>query len=115
MDADLGEVHVEQLLGCRVRDSDGVVLGRLEDFRVEIVDGEAVVTEFHIGGAAVLERIAGFLSELPLIRYLPFRLTEYRVRWQDIDLSDGRRPRVVARKADLRRVPQDAETPPGAQ
>jgi len=50
-----------------------------------------------------------------LIRYLPLRLTEYRVRWQDIDLSDGRRPRVVARKADLRRVPQDAETPSGAQ
>jgi len=104
------EVHVEQVLGKRVRDLDGAVLGRLEDFRVEIVDGETVITEFHIGGAAIIERIAGFMSELPIIEHLPFGLTEYRVRWQDVDLSDSRRPHVTVRKADLRRVPRDAPT-----
>jgi hypothetical protein len=110
MSDDLAEVHVEQLLGKRIHDVDGAVLGRLEDFRVEIVDGETVVTEFHIGGAAIIERIAGFMSELPIVEHLPFGLTEYRVRWQDVDLSDSRRPRVTVRKADLRRVPRDAPT-----
>ncbi|HEY4218278.1 MAG TPA: hypothetical protein VGM67_14145 [Gemmatimonadaceae bacterium] len=104
----MAEVHVEQLLGYRVRDPDGTVLGRLEDFQVEIVDGEAVVTEFHIGGAAIIERIAGFMAELPVIKYLPFGVTEYRVRWQDVDLSDGRRPRVRVRKSELTRVRRDA-------
>jgi sporulation protein YlmC with PRC-barrel domain len=101
MMATRGEVHVEQLLGYRVRDPDGCVVGRLEEFRVDIVDGEAVVTEFHIGGAAVLERIAGFASELPLVRHLPFTFTKYRVPWQDMDLSDPERPRVRVPRAEL--------------
>lgn len=95
------EVHVEQLLGYRVRDPDGRVVGRLEEFRVEVVDGEAVITEFHIGSAAVLERITGFASELPFLRHLPFKFTEYRVRWQDMDLSDPRNPRVRVRRDEL--------------
>jgi sporulation protein YlmC with PRC-barrel domain len=102
------EAHVERLLGFRVRDADGRVLGRLEDFRVEIVDGEAVVTEFHIGSAAFVERITGFVSQLPLIEHLPFELKEYRVRWQDVDLSDPRHPRVRVRRDTLIRVSRDA-------
>ncbi|MDB4877203.1 MAG: hypothetical protein JWM41_3649 [Gemmatimonadetes bacterium] len=98
------EVHVERLLGYRVRDADGRHIGRLEDFRVEVVDGEAVITEFHIGSAAFVERITGFVSQLPLIAYLPFALKEYRVRWQDMDLSDPRHPRVLVPKAALDRV-----------
>ena len=100
----LVEVHVEQLLGFRVRDPDGCVVGRLEEFRVEVVDGEAVITEFHIGSAAVLERITGFASQLPLLRHLPFKFTEYRVRWQDMDLSDPDNPRIRVRRGALAKL-----------
>ena len=106
MTIDPQEAHVERLLGYRVRDCDGCVVGRLEEFRVEVIDGEAVVTEFHIGSGGLLERIAGFMSELPLIRYLAFSTTEYCVRWQDVDLSDPRRPRLRITRAELvRRAP----------
>lgn len=101
------EVHIERLLGRRVRDADGRVVGRLEEFRVDIIDGEPCVTEFHIGGAALIERITGFASALPLLQSLPFVRTEYRVRWQDVDLSDPSNPRVRVRCAELEAVQRD--------
>ena len=100
------EAHVELLLGRRVRDADGGVIGRLEDFRVDVIHGESCVTEYHVGAAAVVERITGFASCLPLIDRLPFLRTEYRVRWQDMDLSDPRHPRIHLRRAELERVPR---------
>jgi hypothetical protein len=98
------EAHVEQLLGRRMLDIDGLTVGRLEEFRVELIDGEAVVTEFHVGGAALLERIAGFVTQLPFLSLLPFVRTEYRIRWQDVDLSDARHPRLRVRRAELHRA-----------
>jgi len=43
-DVEYHEAHVEHLLGRQVRDIDGRVVGRLEELRVEVVDGEYVVT-----------------------------------------------------------------------
>ena len=96
------EVHVEQLLGRRVRDVHGDVAGRLEELCVEIVDGEPVVTEFHIGPAALLERIGTFVRLLPFFSLLPSRRTLYRVRWQDIDLTDQRHPTLRCPRSELR-------------
>ena len=95
------EAHVEHLIGRRVRDADDRVIGRLEEFRVEVVDGEYVITEFHVGGAAVLERIAAFVTQLPFLRYIPFVRKGYRVSWEKLDLSDPRRPRVTLPRAQL--------------
>jgi sporulation protein YlmC with PRC-barrel domain len=108
----MAEVHIERLLGRRVRSADGKVVGRLEEFRVDMIDGEPCVTEFHIGGAALIERITGFASELPLLRSLPFVRTEYRVRWQDVDLSDPRNPRLSLRYAELEPVRRDVPERP---
>lgn len=95
------EVHVEQLLGKRVRDADGRVLGRLEEFHVEREDGEDVVTEFMIGPAALLERIGGFVTQLPYFRLIPLPKREYCVSWRLMDLSDPQAPRVLARRDEL--------------
>ncbi|MEO8624540.1 MAG: hypothetical protein ABI625_25890 [bacterium] len=100
------EVHVERLLGRRVRDENGVVLGRLEEFLIETVDDEPAVTEFHIGTAALIERIGAFFLKLPFIGVLGGTPTEYRVAWNLMDLSDPRRPRVRAAKQQLHRVPR---------
>jgi sporulation protein YlmC with PRC-barrel domain len=85
------EVHVEHLLGRRVRDSNGKVLGRIEEMRVEVVDGEPVVVEFHIGPAAYFERIAGFTAQLPFFGWLS-RRKEVFVDWDAMDLRDVQRP-----------------------
>jgi sporulation protein YlmC with PRC-barrel domain len=103
------EAHVEQLLGRRVRDVDGAIVGRLEEFRVRIVDGDPVVTEFHVGGAAILERIGAFGAQMPFFSWLPVNLYEYRIPWQDVDLSDPLHPRLRVRRSELRRVRRDKQ------
>jgi len=95
------EAHVEHLLGTKVRDSADQVVGRIEEFVVEVVDGEYVVTEFHIGGAALVERMAAFVTQLPFFRLIPFARKGYRVEWQDIDLADPRKPRVRRPRSEL--------------
>jgi len=96
------EIHVEQLLGKKVRDADGRVVGRLEEFHVEAVDGEHVVTEFLIGPAAALQRVGVFLKQLPFFRFIPKK--EYCVSWTLMDFSDPDRPNVRARRDELKRV-----------
>jgi sporulation protein YlmC with PRC-barrel domain len=95
------EVHVEKLLGKRVRDADGRVIGRLEEFHVEREQGEDVVTEFLIGPAALWQRIGGFVTQLPYFRFIPLRRREYCVSWKLMDLSDPEAPRVRARRGEL--------------
>jgi len=98
------EAHVEHLLGAKLHDPDGRLVGRLEELRVEIVDGDHVVTEFHVGGAALLERIAAFMTQLPFLRLIPFTRRGYRVSWTDVDLTDPSHPRVLRPRATLKRM-----------
>jgi hypothetical protein len=101
----LTEAHVEHLLGRHVRDADDQVIGRLEEFKVEIIDGDYVVTEFHVGGAALAERIAAFVTQLPFFRLIPFARRGFRVPWTELDLSDPRQPRARCRRAELQQMP----------
>ena len=102
------EAHVERLLGAKVHDSEGCVVGRVEELQVEIVDGDHVVTEFHVGGAALLERIAAFMTQLPFLRLIPFARRGYRVSWVDVDLTDPSHPRVLRPRATLTRMSLDS-------
>ena len=88
------EVHVEHLLGRRVRDANGAVIGRVEELCVEIVDGDPVVMELHVGPSALLERIGAFVHQLPFVALVPWSRRIHRIRWSEIDLSDPRHPRV---------------------
>jgi len=99
------EAHVEHLLGRRVVDVDGNTVGRLEEMHAEMIDGELVVTEFHIGAGALLERIGEFVTQLPFLRYIPYSRHMYRVPWEQFDLSDTLRPKVRVRREDLQRQP----------
>lgn len=94
---DTREAHVELLLGRLVYDERGKRVGRIEEMIVEIVDGEPVVTEFHIGAGALLERIAGFVSQLPFFGWLSSGRV-VRVPWRDMDLSNVDRPRARLRE-----------------
>ena len=96
------EAHVEHLLGRRVRDVDGAIIGRLEEIHVENIDGDEVVTEYHIGRAALIERMGAFITQLPFFRYIPFARKGYRVPWDQLDLADPLQPRVTVTRAALR-------------
>lgn len=52
------EVHLEDLLGRRVRASNGRIIGRLEEVRAEWRGNALDVTEFLIGPGALVERLA---------------------------------------------------------
>lgn len=88
------ELHVEHLIGRRVHDVDGKAVGRIHELCVENVDGEWVVTELHFGPGAILERVAGFVIQLPFFSLLPRGPRIRRARWQDIDFSNPNHPRL---------------------
>jgi sporulation protein YlmC with PRC-barrel domain len=98
------EAHVERLLGTKVCDANGELVGRLEEMIVAIVDGEPVVAEFHVGPAALLERIGAFLKNVPYFHLIPFPKRAYRVSWEEMDLSEPSRPRAKVAKNALRRL-----------
>ncbi len=85
------ELRVEQLLGRKVRDPNGAVIGRLEEFRATRDGDTWEVTEFDLGREALLERLA--------IRHFGWvpgkRPAGYRARWDQIDISDAEHPRLT--------------------
>jgi hypothetical protein len=70
-----------------------------------------VVTEYHVGPEALLERLAiGFQS---FFRNLP--RGGYAVAWDQIDPSDVERPRLTCPADQLRKLgPEDEEEEPGS-
>lgn len=91
------EVHLELLIGRRVRDREGSPAGRIEEVVAERVDLECVVREYHLGPAALLERLS--LGAARLFRGRGNGLTV--VPWDAMDLSDPEHPRLTCRLADL--------------
>ena len=93
------QVHVEILFGKRVRDANGKVAGHIESIRATWKGKDCVVEEFHLGTAALMEKLgitAGSLigvgSREPL-----------RVPWDQLDLSDPDNPRLKCAIEDLKK------------
>ena len=90
-------VRVEDLLGRRVRAADGRVVGHIEEICVERrANGDYEVVEYHLGTAALLERLA-------LVR----RLTGRRGRtlvvgWEQLDIGRPDTPVLTCAPEDLR-------------
>jgi hypothetical protein len=98
--ADKSERRVELLLGAKVHATDGSVVGRIEELRAERENGYWVVTEYHLGPTALVERLA--------VRHFgmtfPGRVHGYRVRWDQIDLSDSDHLRLTCPVEQLERI-----------
>jgi sporulation protein YlmC with PRC-barrel domain len=91
------EVHLELLLGRRVRDSRGRAAGRIEEVVADREDLDCVVREFHLGPHALVERLS-----LPLVRILRGRSHGLRrVPWDRLDLTDPVRPRLTCTLEEL--------------
>jgi sporulation protein YlmC with PRC-barrel domain len=101
------EVRVELLLGRRVLAQNGRSVGRVEEIRVERSGGGYVVTEYHVGPEALLERLAVGLQSL--FREPP--RGGYAIAWNQVDLSDPEHPRLTCPADELRRLePEDEQT-----
>lgn len=100
------EIHLELLIGKRVFALNGGSIGRLEEVRAELnARGFCFVTEFLVGSYAFLERLSAWRMGRAVLRTLPVRRRAgYRVRWEQLDLSDPRRPRLRCEVEELVRL-----------
>jgi hypothetical protein len=108
------ECRAELLIGRRVVDPDGEVVGRLEEIIAEYVDDEYVVREYHVGAFAAFERLSGGMLGRGLLRLLGGKhvYDGYVVPWELMDLSDPEHPRVTVAKTELRRLDAAREPTP---
>ncbi|CAL8480689.1 hypothetical protein [Caballeronia sp. S22] len=91
------KINVDLVLGRKVRSRNGVSLGRIEAIDVVRHGDSWVISEFHIGPDALLERLA--------VTFLPRLLREavqrachsrrHRIAWHQIDIMDPRHPRLI--------------------
>jgi hypothetical protein len=90
------QIHVQHLLGERVFGLNVQPIGRLEDVRTEKNKGHFFVSEFLVGSYAMFERLAAWQMGRTLLRLFRARKSEgYRIRWDQLDLSDPQRPRLL--------------------
>jgi hypothetical protein len=99
------QLHVELLLGEKVFALNGVSVGRLEEIRTEVNRGHYYVTEFLVGSYAVLERLAAWRIGRAVLRVVRAQRKEgYRIRWDQLDLTDPQRLRLMCEVDELMRL-----------
>src|SRR4051812_21137567 len=104
------ECHLELLLGRRVLDAEGQLVGRIEEVVADYRDGEYLVREFHVGRFAVFERLGGGTLGNGLLRLIGGNRVYdgYVIPWKLMDLSDPDRPRVTVARDELHRIDETA-------
>lgn len=93
------ELELELLLGRHVRDPQGRVVGRIEEFRATREGEHWVVTAYDIGPAAMLERLA--------VRHFGMTwrgVKGYRARWNQLSLDDPQRLTLTCPIEELERL-----------
>ena len=98
------DVHVELLLGTKVRDIDGTEIGRIEEFRVQRDDKSCLIESYLIGASALIDRLSAWTLIRPIARALHARKLYYlyEVPWKEMDLSDPKRPKLRIARGELR-------------
>ena len=102
-------IRLDLLMGRRVRDASGRIVGRLEEVRMERRGGEWVATDFHMGAGAALERFSASVFGAPGNAQRGWSAT-----WEQMDWTDPERPRVRCQRDELRRFTRPAP-PKGAR
>jgi hypothetical protein len=93
-------LHLERLLGCRVLAANNRSIGRIEEFRAERRGDGWVVVEYVIGPAGLARRLGvGATMVLGVSRPSGFV-----ARWDQLDLTNPEKPRLLCPVAELRRL-----------
>jgi hypothetical protein len=100
-------VRVQDLLGREVLAANNHGIGRIEEIRAEKRGKGYVVKEYHLGPAALLERLS---THVGTWFGRPARMRV--VAWDQLDLSDPASPRLLVEAAALPRLGD--EGPSGA-
>jgi sporulation protein YlmC with PRC-barrel domain len=97
------QVKVELLIGTKVHDVNGEKVGRIEEIRVDRQENALLVEAFLIGASGLIDRLSAWNLVRPIHRSLKARhiYSAYEIPWQDMDLSDPKRPKLRVAKGDL--------------
>ncbi|MGX8008965.1 hypothetical protein ACVDG8_008080 [Mesorhizobium sp. ORM8.1] len=99
----MAEINLELLVGQRLLARDGETVGYIEAIRAEQDGDDLVVTEFHVGAYAALERLSALRMGVAVLDL--FRLRRpyggYRIPWDKLDISDPRKPRLLCSRQEL--------------
>lgn len=96
------EVHLEHLLGCKVFDSEGEMVGRIEEAVARRKGDEWVIEEYWVGSSALLYRLsARGVSRALFGLFTSKRHAGYRVPWDKLDLSRPERLRLDCARHEL--------------
>ncbi|MGZ2488076.1 sporulation protein YlmC with PRC-barrel domain [Rhizobium pisi] len=85
----MDEINIELLVGRAVLSREGKTIGHIEEVRAEQEGPDLVITEFHVGLYAAMERMSASpigAEVLGLFR-LRRRHRGYRIRWNQIELG----------------------------
>lgn len=97
------DVHLELILGRPVLGRDDKSVGRIEEVRAERQGSQAFVTEYLIGVRGLLERLA-----VESVWRHEGRLEKgYVARWNQVDITDPSRPRLLCEVSELERAPRE--------
>ncbi|MDT4954078.1 MAG: hypothetical protein QOH63_2322 [Acidobacteriota bacterium] len=89
------ELHIEQLLGKKVFDSEGKHAGRIEEVIAEHHGDEWVVQEYWIGRNALLHRFSARDVVRSLLGFFGAKENAgYKVPWDKLDLTHPKRLRL---------------------
>jgi hypothetical protein len=86
------KVHLELLIGSRVRDANGKVIGRIASVHAERRGDLCYVLEYRLGAAAYLQRLG--ISVARVVGW-PLSREPQRIPWNELDISDPENPRTV--------------------
>ena len=97
------EIHIERLLGRRVFVLNGRSIGRLEEIRAGVIKNQCYVNEFLVGSYAMFESLAALRIVRAMLTLFNRRKDShgYRVRWDQLDLSNPEQPRLRCNVSDL--------------
>ncbi|HEY2067846.1 MAG TPA: hypothetical protein VGG84_17985 [Gemmatimonadaceae bacterium] len=93
------EIELSTLVGRKVRDAEGRVIGRMEELCAEVAldeGSEYVVRVFYVGHYGMVGRFAGGRFTRHFLRRLAHAVhyRRYVVPWELMDLGDPQRPRI---------------------
>jgi len=93
------EVRLDQILGRSVITGTGRTIGRIEEFRTAVRGGERIVVEYALGGAGLMVRLGVGVRQV-----FGRAARGHIARWDQIDLTDPRRPRLLCSIEELRKI-----------
>jgi sporulation protein YlmC with PRC-barrel domain len=100
------DIKVQLLVGIKVRDVDGKNVGRIEEIRVERQEKALLVEAYLIGVSGLIDRLSARTLVRPIRRLLRSRhiYSVYEVPWQEMDVTDPKRPVLKIAQRDMRRA-----------